>query len=49
MDLLDDYVFFGQVFRWPPSEVDRLKWSWRKEIKAAMKDKLMELENNSKK
>jgi hypothetical protein len=35
---LEDYVFFGKIFRWQPSEIDRLKWSYRKEIKQAWKD-----------
>lgn len=28
-----DYVFFGEAFRWPPESVDKLDWSFRKEMK----------------
>jgi len=28
-----DYIFFGEAFRWQPSEIDRFPWSMRKEIK----------------
>ena len=38
IDLMSDYVFFGQVFRWQPSEVDNMGWSTRKEIKQSYLD-----------
>jgi hypothetical protein len=38
--MLEDYAFFGQVFRWQPSEIDNLKWSYRKKLKQAYKDYL---------
>lgn len=37
-DLLGDYSFFGQVYRWPPSEIDNLRWSMRKNMKQAWLD-----------
>jgi len=44
-DLLDDYIFFGQTFRWQPSEIDNMTWSYRKSIKQAYKDNMV---NNKK-
>jgi hypothetical protein len=44
--MLDDYVFFGKVFRWQPSEIDNLKWSYRKEIKLAYSDYLNSKKDN---
>jgi len=34
-------VFFGENFRWQPSEIDELSWNYRKEIKQAYVDHLM--------
>lgn len=30
---MSDYVFFGEAFRWSPTEIDRLGWLFRKEMK----------------
>jgi len=37
---LEDYAFFGQVYRWPPSEIDNLGWNTRKTLKQAYLDSL---------
>jgi hypothetical protein len=49
MDLLDDYAFFGQVYRWQPSEIDNMAWSYRKELKQAYKDYIMNRGSDGKK
>jgi hypothetical protein len=28
-----DYLFFGEAFGWVPESVDRLGWSFRKEMR----------------
>lgn len=38
IDIMSDYIFFGQTFRWQPSEVDNMGWSVRKEIKQGYLD-----------
>lgn len=30
---MSDYIFFGEAFRWSPTEIDRLGWLFRKEMK----------------
>ena len=35
---MDDMVFFGGAFRWQPSEVKKLRWSWRKQMRQAYED-----------
>jgi hypothetical protein len=42
MDILGDYSFFGQAYRWQPSEIDNLKWSYRKKLKQAYLDHMNE-------
>ena len=37
-DLLGDYAFFGQVWRWPPESINEMKWSYRKKLKQAYRD-----------
>lgn len=37
-DLLGDYTFFGLHFHWQPSEIDNMRWSYRKKIKQAYID-----------
>ena len=46
VDLLEDYLFFGKFFKWAPSEIDSLKWSYRKKLKDIYKEILMN--NNGK-
>ena len=38
--MLSDYTFFGQTFKWQPSEIDGMTWSRRKKIKQAYKDSI---------
>jgi len=39
---LGDYAFFGQIYRWAPSEIENMKWSVRKELKQAYYDHMNE-------
>ena len=36
--MLADYAFYGQTFKWQPSEIDNLSWSRRKKLKQAYQD-----------
>lgn len=36
--MLTDYMMFGQVYRWQPSEIDNLTWAQRKEMRQAYED-----------
>jgi len=37
---LGDYAFFGEIYKWPPSEIEKLGWSRRKKLKQAIKDSI---------
>lgn len=36
--MLEDYIFFAKAYKYPASEVDRLPWSYRKEMKQFYQD-----------
>lgn len=39
-------MFFGQSFGWAPSQIDNLKWSWRKQMRQAYEDSQKEMFQN---
>jgi len=46
--LFNDYAYFGQVFRWGPSQINEMNWKDRKELLEAHKSAVRELENGRK-
>ena len=32
-DLMADYLFFGEAFGWTPESINKLGWSFRKEMR----------------
>jgi hypothetical protein len=46
-DLLEDFAFFGKIFHWQPSEIENLRWSFRKTLKQSYIDAQSEVNRGS--